>query len=409
MSKQNPHVESTRFHHHPKSSLLRQGSGAGGAELGYRGRSAAVVVPLQDCGEDAVADLLMALARLSHVSDILLLVDAEFEVLSGSILDELHSFHQRVRVVQSHSPRLAALDAAVTDADLQLPARGWARALWYGLGYLQESSTAQVVAVCSSSLAIQSDAMVALLHPLLSPYGGFQISKACRSRAVNDDPEAALFAPFLDALAGVFGADDHVQRIGRFLSPHSDGLAFRRSLLGGLRLPLVDDLQFALLADLQRSLTLHDLCRVDFTAVGPATAPGNYGELAAVLWENLRSEGTVLSAASLQTVKLSFHRMALDCLTARRSDCAIGGLNFNEHEAELLIEHFAESVFTAGSELVEDSAALATLPSWKRINHAAPDLLARLSMAIDEDFEELSESTLLMPPPSDQHKHYARP
>lgn len=369
--------------------------------VGGRTLSAAVVVSVDDFAQEVVSETVRTLGSLTMVSDIILVGDGVPVVID---LPESNPW-VRLRFISSRSSRLQSLETELHELDSKLVPSGSGRFLWYALGYLLSVSDADVIAVCEADYAAQPGHVEALLSPLVSPWSSFQICKSVSSQGLEGDLEAALLGPLGDALAEVFGHHDYLQKLIPFLYPAGGGLAFRRELCTGLRLPQTHDASLALLCELQHDLSLSALCQVQVAGVADGTDPKS---LIALLLGNLRAEGAVLTASALQTLKLNFQEKALDCLTARRSNCAVNGVAFNDHEAEVCISEFAETLYSVGCDLANGNRNLPTLASWKRAVHALPDLPHRVMSAIEDDFAELSQPRVPTPP-LEQSQFTARP
>lgn len=364
-------------------------------ELAYWGqkRSAALVLLASTATPKTLASALESVRTKRYLSDVILVL-TEGAGIDGSLLLS-HSEQPRIRIVQSDSPRLGVLQQRLENTGLKLPHNGAARALWYALGYVMAASPAEVIAV-SNSRQLKPDLLSGCVYPLISPYAGMEICKVCGGA---DEPEAELLSPLFEALERTFCPGEHLHCLSCFFQPLSKGLAFNRSLVGGLRLPALRDVQLGLLSELQRRVPINNLCQVDTGSRAPLLGVQQCTELVTLLLENLRSEGMILSKPLAHSVKLTFQQLAINQLASSRGKSTLGGFRFNEHELEMRVERFAEIVFSVGCRFASGQEAVLSLPSWKRTMHAFPDALTHLNAAVEQDFSELVEASKAIPAP----------
>lgn len=367
-------------------------------ELSYWGRArpAAAVLFLPTLETEALAHLLEALSYKHYLSCVIL-VFADSGNIAGDLLRG-HPQRQCLRVIRGDSSRLANFQRRMQDEGVRIPAAGRSRELWYALGYLLAASPAEVVTI-NEDQPLKPHLLSGSLHPLLSPYAGMQICKVCPGSVAND-PEPALLPPFFDALAAACGGSDYLRTLASFFYPPGLCLAFRSDLVAGLRLPGVGSAQLALLSELQRRVPVNNFCRVTVRSAAMRPNSGQCRELASLLLENMRAEGMILSVPLAQSIRLNFKQLARDRLVSCRNHCAIEGIAFDEHEAELSVERFADVAFSAASQLAQGDSAVLSLPSWKRAMHAFPEALAHLNAAVERDFAELTSLPMSMPPPA---------
>lgn len=366
-------------------------------ELNYWGksRSGAVVLFLPALTQDSIAQVLEILGHKQYLSSIVLVLTGAAHI-DGDVL-RAHPQRQCLRVIRVGNPRLEVLQSRLEQAGLQLPSQGRTLALWYALGYLMAASPAEAVVVHEAQ-SINPQLIAGSLHPLLSPHAGMQISKVC-GQLSDGWSGAPLLSPFFDALAEACGHSAYLQYLISFFDPPSLCVAFQGSLAGSLRLPQLADVQLALLSELQRRVPINNLCQIRAAALALRRNGDQCRELAALLLENLRAEGMILSVSQVHSIKLNFQQRAQSQLASCRSQSAIKGAAFNQHEAERFVQRFADTAFAVGCQLAQGEDLVRALPSWKRAVHAFPEALTHLNAAVERDFSELTSMHPAMPLP----------
>ena len=68
-----------------------------------------------------------------------------------------------------------------------------------------------------------------------------------------------------------------------------------------------------------------------------------------------------------------------------QSDAVINGLSLDRHVEEQAIDMFAINVYRAGEMFLDNPMMVPTVPSWKRVISAIPDMYNRLLEAVEVD------------------------
>ena len=70
------------------------------------------------------------------------------------------------------------------------------------------------------------------------------------------------------------------------------------------------------------------------------------------------------------------------------NDALMNGLTLDRHAEEATVELFAKNIMLAGETYLTNPMETPFLPSWNRVNAAAPDFLARYAEAVRLDNDE---------------------
>jgi glucosyl-3-phosphoglycerate synthase len=367
-----------------------------------------------DGASPVLGDTSRGLRHASYLTEVVIGLERADRHQFRRMLDSLASLPQRRRVVWSDGPRVREIDKQLCAAGLVSPEGRRARALWYSLGYVLASNRAEVVAMltprrrCDSTIASHRALLAKLFYPLANPAFTFEFCKGYFSTVEASRQtarlECLLMAPLIRALAAVFGPHDYLIYLDSFHSCLASEAAFRRFVLPRLRLPMgIADpsaVQLCLLSDLQRNLAGNHICQTDIAFPGNKTATDesvNFGGdaemIVRILFEHVTREGLVIDDPTLQTLKVTYHRLALDFLQASRCDSLANGLTFDTHSEEQVIEDFAGAIYKAGK---RNSGVSPCLPSWDCATSAVPDILPRLYDAVESDHREFSRPAVFI-------------
>ncbi|MEX1033411.1 MAG: glycosyl transferase [Cellvibrionaceae bacterium] len=369
--------------------------------------------PFVAFGHQALANILRELQQVSYLSEIVVGLDQADRDQFRHALNCLASLPQRRRVIWNDGPRLRKIDELLVGVGLAPPEDGQVRAVWYGLGYILAAGKAETVAMHGSDVFDYHRGLLAkLLYPVANPAFTYEFCKGYYAQ-VNGGHFAGragrlLLAPLVNALIQVFGATDYLKYLSSFHYPLSREIAFRRDVIHDLRIPDNDGLELGILSEVQRHLARNRICQMD-------VAPG-YGrvhqcvtdgvdvmdlgdrsvDVIRTLFEHLTRQGLVMDSFTVQTIKVTYQRIALDFIEAYHSDSIVNGLVFDVHSEEKAVDFFATNIYQAGRSMAEGPVSAAYLPSWSRVISAIPDILSRLYDAVESDNREFDTSSIFV-------------
>ena len=78
------------------------------------------------------------------------------------------------------------------------------------------------------------------------------------------------------------------------------------------------------------------------------------------------------------------------CRLIMSNDAVMNGLSLDIHAEEKAVELFAENIMKAGEAFLDRPMERPFIPSWSRVISAIPDVLERLSDAVEADHAEFS-------------------
>ena len=110
-------------------------------------------------------------------------------------------------------------------------------------------------------------------------------------------------------------------------------------------------------------------------------------DISKAIFRKLATDGEIFSSEKFRTVKATYFREALDRIDSYYNDALMNGLTLDRHAEEAAVELFAKNIMLAGETYLTNPMETPFLPSWNRVNAAAPDFLARYAEAVRLDNE----------------------
>lgn len=103
------------------------------------------------------------------------------------------------------------------------------------------------------------------------------------------------------------------------------------------------------------------------------------------LLRKLATMGVPLTGDSFRVLKATYYRNALDMMEIYNHEAIMNGLSFDRHVEEAAVEMFTQAILDAGEAFIKRPNEKPFIPSWSRVQSAFPDILQRISQAVEED------------------------
>ena len=68
-----------------------------------------------------------------------------------------------------------------------------------------------------------------------------------------------------------------------------------------------------------------------------------------------------------------------------KSDGEMNGLKIDVHQEEEMVELFAQNIIEAGKIYLESPTATPNMPTWRRVDSAAPNIISEINSAVMSD------------------------
>ncbi|MGJ8680168.1 glycosyl transferase [Paraglaciecola sp.] len=315
---------------------------------------------------------------------------------------------QNHRVLWNEGPRLKALDAKLEALGLAPKELGKGRNVWYCMGYVLATGTAESVALHDCDILTYDRGLLArLIYPVANPQFNYEFCKGYYARVadgkINGRVSRLLVTPLIRALQKVVGHNEYLEYMDSFRYPLAGEFSFRRDVLNDIRIPSDWGLEIGVLSEMQRNYSNNRLCQADIAKTydhkhQDLSANNDQGGLSKMsiditkaLIRKLATQGETFNTETFRSLKATYYRIALDFIETYNNDAIMNGLKLDIHSEEKAVELFAQNIMKAGESFLDNPMETPFIPSWNRVVSAIPDVLDQLKEAVELDFEEFSK------------------
>jgi glucosyl-3-phosphoglycerate synthase len=355
----------------------------------------------------ALPRIIDELEHVPYLSEIVIGLDRADE---GQYRDALKFFGrlpQHHRVLWNDGPRLRALDALLEEQGVAPRELGKGRNVWYCMGYTLATNRSESVALHDCDILTYDRSLLArLIYPVANPRFNYEFCKGYYSRIadgkINGRVNRLLVTPLLRALKKTLGDMEYLEYMDSFRYPLAGEFSFRRDVLNDILIPSDWGLEIGVLSEMYRNYANNRLCQVDIADVydhkhqqlsaeddGAGLSKMSI-DIAKALFRKLATRGVTFNIATFRALKATYYRIGLDFIETYHNDAVMNGLSLDIHAEEQAVELFAENIMKAGEVFLDRPMERPFIPSWSRVISALPDVLERLSDAVEADHAEFS-------------------
>jgi glucosyl-3-phosphoglycerate synthase len=299
-----------------------------------------------------------------------------------------------------------ALDEELADLGLAPPEPGKGRNVWYCFGYMLAMRDVSAIGLHDCDIVTYERSMLArLLYPVVNPVFPYVFSKGYYPRIDGDKlggrVTRLLITPLLAALRKVCGDNSYLRFLDSFRYPLAGEFAMRSHVVADIRIPSDWGLEIGVLSEVRRNYSNRVIAQVDIAdnydhkhqEVSSEDASQGLSrmsvDISKAIFRKLATDGEIFSSEKFRTVKATYFREALDRVDSYYNDALMNGLTLDRHAEEAAVELFAKNIMLAGETYLTNPMETPFLPSWNRVNAAAPDFLSRFAEAVRLDNEEV--------------------
>lgn len=356
----------------------------------------------------ALPDIISKIAEVPYLSQIVIGLDRASLDEYKHAINFFSALPQHHRILWNDGPRLQALDKKLQALNLAPTELGKGRNVWYCMGYVLASGKAESVALHDCDILTYERSLLArLIYPVANPQFNYEFSKGYYARVadkkLNGRVARLLVTPLLKALKKVLGDNEYLEYMDSFRYSLSGEFSFRRDVLTDLRIPSDWGLEIGVLSEMHRNFATNRICQVDIANnydhkhqdLSLESTDGGLSkmsiDISKALFRKLATQGYIINAENMRTIKATYFRIALDYIETYRNDAMINGLSLDIHTEEKSVEMFARNIIEAGESFIANPMETPFIPSWNRVVSAMPNVLEELKQAVEEDFEEFSK------------------
>jgi glucosyl-3-phosphoglycerate synthase len=357
----------------------------------------------------ALPGILDELVQVPYLSEIIIGLDRADEDQFRRALAFFARLPQHHRVLWHDGPRLLALDESLREQGLAPRELGKGRNVWYCMGYTLATQRSESVALHDCDIVTYNRSLLArLIYPVANPQFNYEFCKGYYARVadgkINGRVSRLLVTPLLRALKKILGDMEYLEYMDSFRYPLAGEFSFRRDVLNDILIPSDWGLEIGVLSEMYRNYAKNRLCQADIAEFydhkhQTLSADDDSGglsrmsiDISKALFRKLATRGVTFNTETFRTLKATYYRIALDFVETYHNDAVMNGLSLDIHAEEQAVELFAENIIKAGEAFLDRPMERPFIPSWSRVISAIPDVLERLSSAVEADHAEFMAS-----------------
>jgi glucosyl-3-phosphoglycerate synthase len=308
---------------------------------------------------------------------------------------------QKMRIIWNTGPRISEIYESINSAELPTGEHGKGRSAWMAYGYVLSRQEYHVIALHDCDILTYSRELLArLCYPVTNPSLDYDFCKGFYSRVtdrLHGRVTRLLVTPLIRSLQRILGHHPLLLFFDSFRYPLAGEFSMDVDLARVNRIPGNWGLEVGVLAEVYRNTSLRRVCQVDIAEnyehkhqiLSAEDATKGLHKMAVDIcksvFRTLASEGIVFSEGFFKTLVSTYVRTAQDMLKRYEDDAAINGLFFDRHEESLAVDTFTNGIRKAAEIIMGDPLGVPLISSWDRVTSALPDILGRISSAVEED------------------------
>ncbi len=351
---------------------------------------------------DALKDIISELASAPYLSEIVIGLDRADKQQFEYAKKFFSTLPQHHRILWNDGPRLQTIHKELEDKGLAPTEPGKGRNVWYCMGYTLGTGLSEIVGLHDCDILTYDRYIPArLFYPVANPNFSYTFSKGYYPRIadnkMNGRVTRLLLQPLLNALRQIYGLNEYLDFLRSFRYPLSGEFAMHINTIPNLRIPSDWGLEIGMLSEIYRNYSPRAICQVDLA--------DNYDhkhqdvshddqakglskmsiDITKSIFRKMATDGEVFSMEKFRTIKATYFRMALDMVEMYHDDAVMNGLSIDLHKEEKTVELFAANIMDAGDAFLNNPHKAPFIPRWGRISHAIPNILERLTEAVELD------------------------
>lgn len=311
------------------------------------------------------------------------------------------SFPQRTRLIWNTGPNIGKLYQLLEENGLPVGEDGKGRSCWTAYGYILSREESKAIALHDCDIVNYSRELLGrLCYPVASPTIDYEFCKGYYARVtdrMHGRVTRIFVTPVIRSLQRLFGHLPLLVYLDSFRYPLAGEFSMSIDLARINRIPGDWGIEVETLAEVYRNCALKRICQVELcetyehkhqplSAENPKTGLMKMSiDIAKAIFRNLAIEGADLSESLINTLMVTYLRIAQDTIKRYHDDAAINGLLFDRHQETIMVEAFTQAIKMAGKEFNEDPLYTPLIPNWNRVTAAIPDFLEQLNEIVEKE------------------------
>ena len=349
-----------------------------------------------------LTNIINIVKNIPYINEIVIGLDAASKEEYAKAKEYFSVLPQHHRVIWNDGPGMKHLEYLLNDNNIHPGNPGKGKNIWFSFGYMIASGKSEAIALHDTDILTYSNEMLArLIYPVVNPDFNYKYCKGYYYRAdsekMNGRMVRLLVTPLLRTLKKLLGSLEYLEYLDSFRYILSSEISMRADVLKNIRIPSDWGFELGILAEVHRNNAINRICQVEIadrydhkhqteSFDNPEKGLSKMSfDISRSIFAKLASDGIVFSEGMFKTLKIAYHRIALDMVEQYNNDAIMNGLHFDRHKEERLIDQLSRNVYQAGIGFLNSTNQTSTMPSWKRVMAAIPDINKILYDIVEED------------------------
>lgn len=308
---------------------------------------------------------------------------------------------QKVTVIWNSGPALTDIYSLIRDSGLQTGEPGKGRSVWMAFGYVLSRQVFHAVALHDCDIITYRKSLPArLCYPVINPNLDYDFCKGYYSR-ISDRLQGRvtrlLYTPLVRSLEKMLGFMRILRYFDGFRYPLAGEFSMDLNLCKAINIPGDWGLEIGILAEVYRNTSLRRICQCDIAEnydhkhqeLSPEDSAQGLNkmciDISKSLFRILAADAISFSEGFFKSLVATYISTAQDMLKTYQDDAAVNGLLFDRNAESLAVETFTSGIKKASEIVKEEPGAGPLIASWGRVESAIPDILERISRAVEKD------------------------
>ena len=350
----------------------------------------------------ALTYIVSALKKIKYIKNVVIGLDKANKIEFKKAKKFFQGLPQQTHILWNDGPRLKKVDQQLQKLNLSPKEKGKGRNIWYCMGFVISLKESGAVAMHDCDIITYNRTLPAkLFYPVTNPNFHFDFCKGYYPRVahkkMNGRVTRLLVTPLLKSLKKIVGHNDYLDFLDCFKYPLAGEFSFKHDLLNDIRIPHDWGLEIGILSEMYRNFANNRICQVDIAETYEhkhqelSKNNKNKGlskmtiDISKAIFRKLATQGHVFSNETFRSLKATYYRLALDMIQIYKSDGEMNGLKIDVHQEEEMVELFAQNIIEAGKIYLESPTATPNMPTWRRVDSAAPNIISEINSAVMSD------------------------
>jgi glucosyl-3-phosphoglycerate synthase len=349
----------------------------------------------------AMPKIVKELEKADYINRIVLSLDRASESQFKKVKELMKPLPQNVRIVWHDGPRMKKIQKELKGPEFWLDYPGKGRSVWLTLGYILEDKNAYAIGLHDCDIVnYRRDLIARLFFPVVHPALDFEFSKGFYARVTDriyGRVTRLFYTPIIRSLKKMLGYNPFLEYLDSFRYSLSGEFAFIRSLARGIRISPTWGLEVSMLSEVYNQTSVNRVAQVEIMdtyehkhQILKRDQPDDglmrmVNDITKTLLRVLSQDGVKMSTSFFMALVTTYLQESKKAAEKYRALSMFNNLKYEYHDEIDAVESFVEALRNGIREFEEDPISIPMLSAWVRVRTALPQVMPRMSEAVDED------------------------